>query len=165
MSTTDSLDLPHELDDGDQRRGSVDIAGVDKAFEDLDVGKENANDDKLTGGLGKDGLVGKDGTNINGSDEGNGNQNVLEGVDLDIAAKDSENENDEGSEETLNEDLGKGKDGDADEDQDEDEVDEDHPVYQYTLALFEYTVSPHKFFSTTTMHWVMRCASLFRSNR
>jgi hypothetical protein len=52
----------------------------------------------------------------------------------------------------LNEDLGKGRDGDADKDQDEDEVDEDHPVYQYTLALFEYTVSPHIFSSTTTMH-------------
>lgn len=163
MSTTDSLDLPHEL--GDQREGLVDIAGIDKAFEELDVGKEDGNDDELTGGLGKDGMVGKDGTNINGPGAGNGEQNSLKGVDLDVAAKDSENENDEGSEETLNEDLGKGKDGDADEDQDEDEVDEDHPVYQYTLALFEYTVSPHKFFSTTTMHWVMRCASLFRSNR
>lgn len=165
MSTTDSLDLPHELDDGDQRRGSVDIAGVDKAFEDLDVGKENGNDDELTGGLGKDGMVGKDGTTVNGPDEGNGEQNSLEGVDVDVAGKDSENENEEGSEETLNEDLGKGKDGDADKDQDEDEVDEDHPVYQYTLALFEYTVSPHKSSSTTTMHWVMRCASLFWSNR
>jgi hypothetical protein len=162
MSTTDSLDLPHELDDGDQRRGSVDIAGVDKAFEDLDVGKENANDDELTGGLGKDGMVGKDGTDVNGLDEGNGDQN---GVKVNVAGQDNENENEEGSEETLNEDLGKGTDGDADKDQDEDEVDEDHPVYQYTLALFEYTVSPHKFSSTTTMHWVMRCVSLFRSNR
>ncbi|KAG7548931.1 hypothetical protein FFLO_03223 [Filobasidium floriforme] len=139
MSTTDSLDLPHELDDGDQRRGSVDIAGVDKAFEDLDVGKGNGNDDELTGSLGKDGMVGKDGTNVNGLGEGNGDQNRLKGVDVDVAGQDNENENEEGSEETLNEDLGKGRDGDADKDQDEDEVDEDHPVYQYTLALFEYT--------------------------
>jgi hypothetical protein len=156
MSTTDSLDLPHELDDGDQRRGSVDIAGVDKAFEDLDVGKGNGNDDELTGSLGKDGMVGKDGTNVNGLGEGNGDQNRLKGVDVDVAGQDNENDNEEGSEETLNEDLGKGRDGDADKDQDEDEVDEDHPVYQYTLALFEYTVSIHMFFSTTTMQRAVR---------
>jgi hypothetical protein len=140
-STTESLYLPHELDDDDDddvkaERGSpdeVEIAGIDKAFEELDVGKEGEDNAGLRGSLRKNGMTmtGKDDTNTNTNGRSNGHSNgngaeVVEG-----------NENEDGSEETLNEDPV----GSKQKHTDADEVDEDYPLYQYTLALFEYTVS------------------------
>lgn len=106
------------------------IAGVDKAFEDLDLenGKEEGDDVGSEAGEMKKVIAPETKVKREGEVE-------------------EEDEEEEGSEETLNErEAGQDKvqeqEGeDKDEDEDDDAVNEDHPVYQYTLALFEYTVS------------------------
>ena len=113
-ATSASFDLPDELGPQDPTDDAIEIAGIDKAFDDLDVGKHSEHDP-----------VDDDVKEKNKSAE-------TESKPVDVAEGDEE-----GSDETLHE---AGQDTVQEEDNG-DEVDEEHPVYQYTLALFEYTVS------------------------
>jgi hypothetical protein len=101
-------------DEQDQSHPDVAIAGLDKGFEELDLG------------TGSD-VVGGD--HIKQAGDGAGGGGVQQSIDVDHIGKDPR-------------DLDKGSDEQKDETGERGEgFDEEDPIYPYTLALFEYTVS------------------------